>query len=642
MRPGTHDEGRAQMTFKTYLIIVGLVVAGFPGAVPVVASSANQATFIRTDTSTQGNWKGSYGLDGYAFPDLKASKVPQYVAFEPENQSNWTWANNGTEVRDLQVSSSSPTNVRQASCWYTSSSTSFDLDVNITDGNTHQFALYALDWDSGGRAETVQVVDGATGAVLDARNVSNFTNGIYFVWDISGHVKFNVTRVSGRNAVISGAFFDVATANSTSGIAHYVTTDTSTQGNWQGAYGVDGYSVVGDKQSVPAYAVLTPQNQLSWVWATTTSDTRALQHVGSAGRTAAAWYNLRTFSIDVNITDGGSHQIAVYSVDWDFRNRAQTIQVVDAQTNAVLDSRSVVNFNNGTYVVWTVSGHVKFNVIGTSGPNGVVSGVFFGAGGIVAVPPSGGPTPPPTTKDCPPTINAVAFNGIDVTTQGAWKGLGNFNAPPASSSLVYGKDGVILPDTENCDKACNPFPNYVSFGPACVSASKPGNIGAKPYSTHAYVALAQGPSGVMGAEPPNPTNPNYFECNYTPSNPASPWAPMVAWRPVVDTREISMWYTCAGIASFYLEFSFGNSTHNFEVYVVDDQNGGLGGGTRLRSEEIQILDGATNAILYDSGSFTNFTRGVYYKWSITGHVKVKVINTSGNGTNAVINGAFFN
>jgi len=236
------------------------------------------------------------------------------------------------------------------------------------------------------------------------------------------------------------------------------------------------------------------------------------------------------------------------------------------------------------------------------------------------------------------TINAVSFNGIDTTTQGAWKGVGNFNAPPASSSLVYGKDGVILPDTEGCDTSCNPFPSYVSFGPQLVNSATPGNVGAKPNSTHAYVDLVQGSSAAMGPEPQNATNTNFFQCNYTYSNPAAPWAPMVAWRPVTDTREISLWYTCAGIQSFDLEFSFGNSTHNFEVYVVDDQNGS----SLLRSEELQVLDGDTNAVLYDSGSFTNFTGGVYYKWSVTGHVKVKVINTGTNGTNAVINGVFFN
>jgi hypothetical protein len=195
-----------------------------------------------------------------------------------------------------------------------------------------------------------------------------------------------------------------------------------------------------------------------------------------------------------------------------------------------------------------------------------------------------------------------------------------------------------LPDTEGCDTSCNPFPSYVSFGPQLVNSSTPGNLGSKPYSTHAYVDMVQGPTDVMGAEPANASNTDYFQCNYTFSNPAAPWAPMVAWRPTTDTREISNWYTCSGIPSFYLEFSFGSSTHNFEIYVVDDQNGG----TQLRSEEIQVLDGDTDVVLYDSGSFTNFTGGVYYRWSITGHVKVKVINTSTNGTWAVINGAFFN
>jgi len=234
-----------------------------------------------------------------------------------------------------------------------------------------------------------------------------------------------------------------------------------------------------------------------------------------------------------------------------------------------------------------------------------------------------------------PAQSVVTFLGTDTTTQGAWKGVGNFNAPPASSSLAYGKDGNILPDTEACD-ACNPFPSYVSFGPLLVNSSTPGYLGSHPYSTHASADLVQWP-GLMGPEPSNTGNTNYFQCNYTYGNAAAPWAPMVAWRPAVDTREISTWYTCNGsIPAFYLEFSYAGA-HNFELYVVDDQNGG----TRLRSEQIQVLDGTTNAVLYDSGSFTNFTGGIYYKWTITGHVKVKVINTATNGADAVVNGVFF-
>ncbi len=412
----------------------------------------------------------------------------------------------------------------------------------------------------------------------------------------------------------------------------------STAGNWYTAYGADGYSLAASSQSLPSYATFTQSNASLYTWASNPTDARALA-VPGAGRIAATWYNT-SFSLNIAFNDGKTHLVALYAVDYSNQNRAETIQIADPSTNNTLDSESLANFSGGVYLLWNITGQVQINVTSTAGPNAVISGVFFGNGGTSISSSSGsGNGSGSGSQACPPTTaNAVVFNGIDSTTHGAWKGAGNFNAPPASSSLVYGKDGNILPDTEGCDTSCNPFPGYVSFGPACVNSSTAGNLGSKPYSTHAYVAMVQGPSGVMGAEPQNANNTNYFQCNFTDSNPAAPWALMVAWRPTTDTRENSEWYTCSGISSYYLEFSFGNSTHNFEVYVVDDQDGG----SNLRSEQLQVLDGDTDAVLYDSGSFTSFTGGLYYKWSITGHVKVKVINTSTNGTSAVINGAFFN
>jgi hypothetical protein len=38
--------------------------------------------------------------------------------------------------------------------------------ANFTDGNSHKFALYAVDWDRKGGFETIQVVDATTDAVL--------------------------------------------------------------------------------------------------------------------------------------------------------------------------------------------------------------------------------------------------------------------------------------------------------------------------------------------------------------------------------------------------------------------------------------------------------------------------------------------
>jgi hypothetical protein len=91
---------------------------------------------------------------------------------------------------------------------------SFSFDVAFTDGNTHQFALYSLDWNSGGRVETVQIVDPSNNAVLDTETASRFSGGIYFVWNISGNVEIIVTVNSGANAVISGGFFNQASLHS--------------------------------------------------------------------------------------------------------------------------------------------------------------------------------------------------------------------------------------------------------------------------------------------------------------------------------------------------------------------------------------------------------------------------------------------
>ena len=84
------------------------------------------------------------------------------------------------------------------------------FDLNFTDGNSHQVALYAVDWDMRSRAETITVQDGSSilTSVLDTESLTNFTNGTYLVWNVSGHVIITVTLNGGANAVVSGVFFD--------------------------------------------------------------------------------------------------------------------------------------------------------------------------------------------------------------------------------------------------------------------------------------------------------------------------------------------------------------------------------------------------------------------------------------------------
>src|SRR4029077_8995059 len=55
----------------------------------------------------------------------------------------------------------------------------------------------------------------------------------------------------------------------------------------------------------------------------------------------------------------------------------------------VLDTRNVMSFSGGQYLVWNVVGHVVFQITAVSGPNAVVSGIFFAPTGVsVSVTPS--------------------------------------------------------------------------------------------------------------------------------------------------------------------------------------------------------------------------------------------------------------
>ena len=399
--------------------IAAFLFATFPamiGSGSAWAQAAPSAAFLRSDQTTGGNWHGAYGADGYSIAQDSQS-IPSYSSFAIQNQQDWTWAASTTDGRALQTGSGSG---RIAAAWYSPSS--FSFDVNFVDGNSHQLAVYALDWDSAGRAATVQILDASSQAVLDTEALSGFGSGVYLVWNISGHVIINVIQSTGPNAVIGGVFFGGSSAIASA--ATLLRTDAVTQGNWHGAYGAEGYAIANDSQNLPAYASFAVQSQTSWTWAASTSDLRGLQTGDGSGRLAAAWYNSPVLNLDVNITDSNTHQLALYAVDWDNSGRTETIQILDGTTAAVLDTQTLSNFSGGAYLVWNVSGHIRINVTQSAGPNPVVSGVFFGGSSAIS--------------------STAAFLRFDSTTEGNWHGS-------------YGADGYSVANDSQS------VPSYASF-----------------------------------------------------------------------------------------------------------------------------------------------------------------------------------
>jgi alpha-tubulin suppressor-like RCC1 family protein len=357
---------------------------------PSSGSSGPSASFVKADTSTQGNWMGVYGSDASAIANGPQSANPSYGTFAVQQQLNWTWASSTADTRALETDNQGD---RIAAAWY--SPAAFNFDVNLTDSNPHQVALYVLDWDGQGRAETIQIADASNPSnVLNTQAVSSFGNGIYLVWTITGHVTITVTPSTGPNGVVSGIFFGGGGSAPSSATASWVASDTTTQGAWIGKYGSGGYSLANAGQNFVVPATFAVQGSLTpWTWASdpTPPDPRDLETDANGDQIAAAWYSPASFYFDLNLTDGKTHQIALYVLDWDDHGRQETIQVVDANSGATLDTRVIpdssgdststnttsTNFQNGTYLIWNVSGHVKINVTTGAGPNAVVSGVFI-------------------------------------------------------------------------------------------------------------------------------------------------------------------------------------------------------------------------------------------------------------------------
>jgi hypothetical protein len=345
------------------------VVSGiFFGVAP--APSMASAKFVKTDTTTQGNWRSAYGAEGYGIV-ADQSLNPGYAAPVITGDA-WTWATSTTDVRALQKASNPGDRI--AATWY--STASFTIDTNISDQNPHQVALYCMDWDSLGRQQTVQVLD-ANGNVLDTESLTAFSTGKYIVWNVTGHVIFRITPTGSRNAVVSGIFFGGALPQSPAS-ATFVRADAATQGNWRAIYGADGYALEADQSLNPGYAAPATTGASTFTWAASTTDVRALQKASNPNdRIAATWYSTTSLTIDTNISDQNQHQVAVYCMDWDGLGRQQTIQVLDTNGN-VLDMENMTSFTGGTYMVWKVTGHVTFRITLTASRNAVVSGIFFG------------------------------------------------------------------------------------------------------------------------------------------------------------------------------------------------------------------------------------------------------------------------
>jgi hypothetical protein len=169
--------------------------------VPGPISGGGAVTFVKADTGTRGNWKGVYGSEGYYMAAVPPS-APSYATLTT-SASQWTWLANSSHPAHLQDPRNSTNRI--AACWYSSTRATFDLA--ITDGKPHRVAMYFLDASASGRRQRVEILDSVNGTTLYSIDITDFSSGIYLVWEIAGRVSIRLTPLN-VNAVASGVFFD--------------------------------------------------------------------------------------------------------------------------------------------------------------------------------------------------------------------------------------------------------------------------------------------------------------------------------------------------------------------------------------------------------------------------------------------------
>ena len=196
----------------------------------VVTPAVAAASYVMLDSHTEGQWVGTYGSQGY---DLvgDAVNLPDYATVTTLGASINTWTTNTSAAQALTNPSDT---FGVGACW--ESSTSFTIDVNLTDSQAHDLTLYAVDFGGQDLNEEIQVVNAATGTVMATKTLWSFEEGVYLQWVVSGNVLIKVTNLSGPAAVLSGLFFDPPTTAAT----YLSGEDGTTEGNWIGTYGSQG------------------------------------------------------------------------------------------------------------------------------------------------------------------------------------------------------------------------------------------------------------------------------------------------------------------------------------------------------------------------------------------------------------------
>jgi hypothetical protein len=537
--------------------------------------TGNSVTFLATDTTTLGNWKGMYGQDGNVIAQSSITNAP-YSAFGTGGAINLALLNGwATDPRALlkQQYSYSPTE-RVESYFHTLSS--MDFLVNTTDGQTHRIALYFCDYDRVGRSVTVQALDSGNGTILDTRNLSSYQGGVYLVYNYSGNITFRVINNNGGTptGAVSGFFWGGGGASAPPSDTTPPTISIQSP--------VGGTTVSG---VVSVSATATDNVGVASVQFEVDPNTSSAIDLGPAITSppyTAQW--------DTRLLPNGGHTIS--GTARDAAGNSATASVVVTVNNAPDTTPPTVSFTNPMNGS-TVSGNVNVTVNANDNV-GVASVRYTLDGNDIGLETVPFTLPWDTTRiaDGPHTLTATAADAAHNT------GTASISVTVNNSAALHGNSATFLGmDTKTLGNWKGVYGQDGNF------------IAESSYSNAPYSGF-------------NAINTNRLLYDIWSTDPRAPLKQQYSYSP--DERVVSHWYN--RVSMDFQVNTTDNQQHRIAVYVCDwYPDPPFAAFSQKRSMTLQVLDTDTGAVL-DTHVLTDYTGGIYLVYNYIGNITFHVAN----------------